>query len=473
MTFSINVLRSGFVAFDTENSVVTNGTYIELEKFVPHFGYNPYLEIDDERLRKTEGLSPYQIPNVSDNKYNLIDLETTISTNADQQVVTVGTLQKSWQANDRSYFSYKTEKPINFMFALSSAKYQIKKENYKGIAIKVYYHLGHEYNVKTMFNAIKNTLDYGNANFSVYPLKQFTLAEIPHYKGAATAYPGVVFNAERINYLTDYSDENSVNQSYAITAHEVAHQWWANILTPADTMGYAMLTESLAKYTESVLLEKKYGKMYLRNYLRDDNNLYFIFRNPNEKELPLAKTYGQNHVHYQKGGLVMYAMKELLGEKLVNKKLAELIAKHRNPNRKAVTQDLIVALLKEAPANQRQFINESFNQVVDYKIELTVLESKLLPNGKCSVNLQVNVGKNKQGDEKLLATDMDIDIAFYDQHQLALNSNSKPFYLQKHRFNQRKTNLKIIVDHKPQTIAIDPFGYLLDANLKDNIVEVK
>lgn len=78
---------------------------------------------------------------------------------------------------------------------------------------------------------MRDALNYGNANFSTYPLNHFTIAEIPHYKGAATAYPGVVFNAERINYLTDYRNPNLVNQSYAITAHEAAHQWWAKIKT--------------------------------------------------------------------------------------------------------------------------------------------------------------------------------------------------------------------------------------------------
>jgi len=473
MDFSINVIRSGFVPFDTENSVVSNGTYIELEKFVPHFGYNANLEIDDDRIRKKEGLPPYLIANSSDRKYHFIDLETTISTASDQKIVTVGKLKKYWQANNRAYFHYKTEVPINFMFALSSAKYQIKTEKYKDLALSIYYQKGHEYNIETMFKAMKDALTYGNTNFSTYPLKHFSVAEIPHYKGAATAYPGVVFNAERINYLTDYSDKNLVNQSYAITAHEVAHQWWANILAPADVMGYAMLTESLAKYTEAVLLEKKYGKMYLRNYLRDDNNLYYAYRNPNEKEFPLAQTYGQNHVHYQKGGLVMYAAKEVLGEKLMSRILKDLISKHRNPNQKAVTKDLIEELIKAAPANQKSFIDESFNQVVDYQMELNVLQCKKLANGKFSVDLQVKVGKNKLGVDQLLAPDMDIDLAFFTQPILGLDRNSQPIYLQKHHFNRLVTKLTLVVDQKPKTIALDPYGYLLDANLKDNMQELK
>jgi len=473
MNFTINVNRSGFTTFDSENSVVSNGSYIELEKFVPHFGYNPYLEIDDAGLRKKKGLPVYQISNSGDRNYHLIDFESTISTEVDQQVVTVGALKKSWTANGRSYFHYKTEAPINFMFALSSAKYQIKSQNYKGVELKVYYHLGHEYNVNTMFSAIKDGLDYGNANFGKYPLTQLSLVEIPHYKGAATAYPGVVFNAERINYLTNYSDSNLVNQSYAITAHEVAHQWWANILSPADGPGYAMLTESLAKYTEAVLLEKKIGKMQLRNYLADDNRLYFVYKNPNEEEFPLTKTYGQNHVHYQKGGLVMYATKELLGEQIFNKTLKDLVIKHAYPNQKVIATDLLEALIAVSTKEHHKFINETFNEVVDYEMGLKILSCKPLSNGKFSVDLQVNIGKHKQADAKLLAPDMDVDLAFFNQPQLDLDRKAKPFYIKKYRFNKSVTKLNVVTDQQPKTIAIDPYAYLLDANLKDNFQELK
>lgn len=473
MDFSFEVVRSGFVPFDSENSVVSNGSYIEMEKFVPRFGYNYGLEIEDERLRKTAGLPPFSITESTDRDYHLVNLETTISTAPDQQVVTVGTLQKSWIANNRCYFTYQTDKPIRFMFALSSARYQVKTENHKGITLRVYYQAGHEQNVKTMFRAIKDALDYGSDNFSPYPLKQFALAEIPQYKGAATAYMGVVFNAERINYLTDFSDENKVNQSYAITAHEVAHQWWANQLAPVDGPGAPMLTESLAKYTEAVLLEKNFGKMYLSNYLKDDNNIYFLNQDPNEKEFPLAQTYQQNHVHYQKGGLAMYAAKEILGEEAVNQTLRNLIAQHENPNPKAKPEDLIAALYQLAPANQKKFIDDSFHQVVTYQLNVKVLACKAIENGKYKVDLQVGSAEHKQGVDKLLKPDMDIDLAFFDQADLDWNKNTKPIYFKKIRFDQQETKLSIVLDKKPKAVAIDPYGYLLDGNLADNIQTIK
>jgi ABC-2 type transport system permease protein len=210
MHFTLKVIRNGFVPFDTENSLVSNGTYIELEKFVPYFGYDAGLVVNDKLIRKNAGLDAKAPSNLTDFRYHLIDFETTVSTAADQQVVTVGTLQKTWVASNKRYFNYKTMEPINFMFALSSANYELKKEKHKGIDVSIYYKKGHEYNINAMMKAIKETIDYGNENFSTYPLEQFALAEIPHYRGAATAYPGVVFSAERLNFLSNYSEPNKI-----------------------------------------------------------------------------------------------------------------------------------------------------------------------------------------------------------------------------------------------------------------------
>ncbi|MEJ5996380.1 M1 family aminopeptidase [Pedobacter sp. Du54] len=473
MNFSLKVIRGGFVPFDTENSIVSNGTYIELEKFVPNFGYNPSLAIDDKKSRQKSHLPQKAPGNAVDYRYHLIDFENTISTALDQQVVTVGTLQKSWIANNRHYFTYKTTQPINFMFALSSAHYEIKKERYKGIDLRIYYKKGQEYNLTTMMKAIKETIAYGDQNFGAYTLKQFTLAEIPQYRGAATAYPGVIFSAERLNFLSNYSKSNKINQAYAITAHEVAHQWWANKLDPAYAPGRAMLTETLAKYTEAILIEKHFGKMYLSNYLRLDNQLYFSNRYANEVEQPLTKAIDQAYVYYQKGGLIMYAIKEAIGEKALNAMLRKLIVEHENPNQKATTANFIQLLAKSLPLDQKKFAENSFNQVVNYDMSINVLGCKVLKNGKFKVDIAVKVVANKQGFNQPQTPDMDVDIAFFHTTKPEWNLHTKPSYLKKHRISSLATKLTIFTDKKPKVVAIDPYAYLLDANLEDNMQQLK
>lgn len=471
MNFSVEVIRFGFTTFDSENSIVKNGTYIELEKFVPHFGYCYNFESDNKLERKKAGLPEIATPPAYNRTYELIDLETTISTEADQKVITAGELQKEWVSEKRRYFKYKTVQPINFMFALSSARYAVKEEKHKDVNLRIYYQRGQEYNLKGMFNGVKDALDYGGTNFAAYPSNQFTIAEIPQYKGAATAYPGVVFSAERINFLGDYSQRSAINQSYAIAAHETAHQWWANKLSPMDEPGYAMLTEALAKYTENVLIEKRFGKMYLRKYLAYDNNLYFLNRNNSEKELPLVTTLDQPYVHYQKGGLIMYAIKELIGEKQFNAVLRQLIADHEYPKPKATPADFVNALLKQASAEQKKFINDCFNQVVTYDLGIKMLACETLKNGKYKIDLEIAAERLSDGNKQ--SPDLEIDLACFNQLEKDWDVKTKPVYFGKYHIRQKRTKISIIADRKPKTVAVDPYGYLLDEDRSDHVAVVK
>lgn len=475
LSFSMEVVRSGFMPFNPEHSVVSNGSYIELEKYVPFLGYNDRFETSDAYLRKVQGLAPLTVTASTDSSYHLIDLETTVSTVADQQVVTVGTLQKEWLAGGRHYFHYKTEQPVNFMFALSSARYAVQKETYQGIACNIYYQPEQVHNIPMMMQAMKDAVAYGNTHFSAYPFKQLTLAEIPHYPGAATAYPGVLFSAEKINFMSDYRDSTKFNNTYAVTAHETGHQWWANKLAPLSAPGKAFLTESLAKYTEIMAVEKRFGKMYLREYLQTDNKLYFGMRHlRGEQELPLSQSIDQTFVYYQKGGLTLYAIKEALGEDRFSQSLQRLIAQHAFPHAKAATADLLNELHAAATPEQTSYIDGHLNKVIVYDTRLKIIACEPLAGGRFKLQLQVNILKTDQTGttpQSLVPADS-ITLAVFDQPVGMWNKQTRPVYWQQHFFSKAVTTLTIIVDKKPAVVAIDPLGYLLDEDLEDNIREV-
>jgi hypothetical protein len=474
LAFSMEVVRSGFMLFNSEHSVVSNGSYIELEKYVPFLGYNDRYEVDDPFIRSKQGLPPLTVTASTDSNYHLIDLETTVSTSADQQVVTVGTLQKEWLANNRHYFHYKTEQPIAFMFALSSARYAVQKETWQNIECSIYYQPGENDNVPVMMEAMKDAVAYGDAHFSPYPFKQLILAAIPHYPGAATAYPGVLFSAEKINFMSDYRDSTKFNNTYAITAHEVGHQWWANKLAPLPAPGRAFLTESLAKYTEFMAVEKRFGKMYLRNLLQTDNQLYFSMRNMGEQELPLSQT-DQPFVYYQKGGLALYAIKEELGEGPFREALQRLVDKHAFPRLKATPANLLNELYQEATPVQVKHIDDYVKKVIVYDTRLQLISCKPLSNGQFSLTLQVNITKIDQtgAQPQILIPDDSISIAVFDQSMDLWDRHTQPVYLQQQSFSKAVSVITITVNKKPAVVAIDPWGYLLDENQQDNVQEVK
>lgn len=475
LDFSMEVMRSGFVPFNSENSVVSNGTYIELEKYVPYFGYRAGYEISDPATRKEKGLKALVESTIPDPDYHLIDFETIISTKADQHVVTVGSLLKEWNAGDRRYFSYKSELPIHFMFALSSARYAFKNEVRNGTKFRIYYQPGHESNVPAMMLAMQDAIDYGKAQFSDYQFKHIALAEIPQYPGSATAYPGVIFSKERFNFSTDFRDTTKFDFTYATTAHEVAHQWWANQLSPLDTVGGPFL-ESLAKYTEALVAEKRFGKMNLKSYLEADNALYFNIRSAvGEKELPLNRASEQTFVYYQKGGLALYAIQEALGEKHVSEALQRLLQKHGYPNKKATPDDLIAELKRSTTSHQARLIDEYLKKVITYDSKLKLVKSQTLSNGNLRLTLKINVKKTDETDAlpKHLKPDEDIAIAVFDQSEAQWNRATKPIYFQRHHFTKNETIMTLEVNKNAKMIILDPFVNLLDEERSDNVVQLQ
>jgi ABC-2 type transport system permease protein len=473
--FSLKMIRSGFVPFNSEHSVVENGSYIELEKYLPFLGYNDRYEWEEKTARRKKGLTEKPIALPADTAYHLVNYETTISTDAGQQVITVGELKNRWNKANRNYFQYKTTEPSPFMFALSSARYACIKEDYKGITLNICYEPGQTCNTAAMLQAMKNALDYGSAHFSLYPYKQLTLAEIPQYRGAATAYPGVIFSAENISFLGNFSDTTKLNQAYAITAHETAHQWWGSRFEPAVSPGNKFLTESLAKYAEVMILEHQFGKMHLRNYLRADNRLYAILRSLEEEEMPLDSVSGQPFVYYQKGGLAMYAIKESIGEKKLNQALQNMFTKHSAPGVKANPETLKQELYRNASAAQIALIDDLLNKTITWRLKLTLVECKPLADGRFGITLQANIVKNNGSYHsfKPIPLNDDMDIAVFEQTPDRWHRYTQPLYFQKHHFSDTETRFTLIVNKKPAAIAIDPYGYMLEEDQQDNIVLIK
>ncbi|MCD8476025.1 MAG: hypothetical protein LRY40_06215 [Shewanella fodinae] len=94
-----------------------------------------------------------------------IDFQATVSTSADQVAIVPGYLQKEWQENGRRYFHYQMDNPMVNFYSILSGHYALKKQDYKGIAIEVYYHPAHGWNVDRMMEAMRDAIDYYSQAF--------------------------------------------------------------------------------------------------------------------------------------------------------------------------------------------------------------------------------------------------------------------------------------------------------------------
>ena len=79
----------------------------------------------------------------------------------------------------------------------------------------------------------------------------------------------------------------------------------------ADVQGATMLSETMAQYSALMVMEKEYGREKMRRFLRYELDRYLSGRGGELiEEMPLELVEDQPYIHYSKGSLALYALRD-------------------------------------------------------------------------------------------------------------------------------------------------------------------
>lgn len=468
-----------------DRAVVKNGTNLMSQFILPTFGYRTSEEISDNQERKKRGLTTLVeqsegavhagleeevlIP------YSKFSFETIISTTTGQTAIAPGNLIKEWKEKDRHFFHYRTDQPINHFYSYISANYQSRHQDHSGIKLDIYYDKAHPYNIDRIFETMATTLDYCQSAFAPYAFDHLRIAEIPgHWPMGGYATAGTIALVENRSFLTDLRDTSSFDVVTKRVAHEVAHQWFGHQLTPINTEGASMLVESTAKYIECVILEKQRGKDQLRQLLKTEMDRYFSARNRSLLiEPPLDKVDEQGFISYSKGGIVMNALRDLLGEDPLNGIIRQLFELHAYPKPKATAADFVQLLYAGSPKEKHAQIEDWVSKVVIYDNKLVAIQHQRLANGQYEITATIKAKKQAlAADGSLQEVPMaeTINIGLFQVHPDELKRLSAHNVLQKHFIQSGEQKLILRTEVLPKYIVVDPYLHLMDKNIVDNVM---
>lgn len=490
LQFAADFQPKGFENEVKFKEVAQNGTFFNNAEFAPMFGYQADNEITDKNDRKSYGLpEKSRMPALNrDDLANrqdayiamnadLVNLETTISTSSDQMAIAPGSLLKSWQANNRNYYTYKLDHPSANFSAFISAKYEVAKREWNGISLEVYYHKSHAYNVDRMLNSIQKSLEYYTKNFAPYTHKQCRIIEFPRIADFAQSFPGTMPYSEGIGFISDYSDPEAIDKVFYVVAHEMAHQWWAHQECGAAMQGGEMTVETFAQYSALMVMEKEYGRDAMRKFMEYEMDNYLRGRGRESlKELPISKCERQGYVHYDKGSVVMYNLKEMIGEDKVNLALRTFLEKFRYKGAPYPTSiDAIDEFEKQTPDSLKYIIKDMFYDITLFDNKTKEATCKKLDNGKYEVTIQLETTKFKGdelGKETEVAVNDYIEIGAFAKPEKG-KKYGKTLYRKLVHINDKNNTLTFVVDELPEKAGIDPFSLLIDRMPKDNLKEIK
>lgn len=325
----------------------------------------------DDWRRKVE-------PSVGDFVFNeAADYEVTITTNPGVEVFTSGIETGPRSEKNSQTF---TATAMRDFAILAGRGLHVEHTDVNGTDVRSIYFAEHERVGKRALVVAANALRTFTTLFGPLPFKQISIAEAPLVAGLGSCeFSGmniiasaffVDFDSPAVRNLPEIIREQrpSVEESLEWTvAHLVAHQWWGAAVGN-DPAREPILDEALSCWSSLLYYKTMYGperaKAVLDDQVRGVYRLYRTFggddMDANRPSRDYRNTFQYAAIVTAKGALMFVDLQNSLGEE----KVFAALRKYYQANLYEIAQleDLRIALVAEAPVEQRRMIGRTFTR---------------------------------------------------------------------------------------------------------------
>ncbi len=204
------------------------------------------------------------------------------------------------------------------------------KEQFDGIPVQYYVSKGREAEAKRSFGNTVDMLRFFSDKIGIkYPYPKYAQVCVANFifggmeNTSATTITETTLHDERAHL--DFTSDGLV-------AHELAHQWWGDLLTCRD-WSHAWLNEGFATYFEALYREYHEGEDEFRQNMAQKAEEYFKEDKERYRRPIVCRTYFHpaevfdRHL-YQKASWVLHGLRFLLGDDLFWKSLRHYAKKH-------------------------------------------------------------------------------------------------------------------------------------------------
>ncbi len=244
----------------------------------------------------------------------------------------------------------------------------------EGEGTAVYYHPAHAYNVDEMSAALDASRRWFSEWFAPYPWRELKLSEFPGLASYAQGFGTNITFSENIGFLT--KNDAKTDASFLVTSHEAAHQWWGNMLTPADGPGGDILSEGAAHFSVLLLFEEVKGLRGRMEFAKGIETRYNNRRRADD-ERPMydidGKRDSDNTIIYDRGGWVFWMLYDFMGPERAQTAYRNFFQTWSTSRDHPALQDFVAAMrpYAEDPIAYDAFTKQWFEDKVvpEYRVE--------------------------------------------------------------------------------------------------------
>jgi ABC-2 type transport system permease protein len=486
--------QKGFRNSGNQTAILENGTFINNFALAPVIGTHRSNFLQDPKARRRQKLpAQLRMPKLEDpaagaNSYlrpdsDWVASDIVVSTVEGQTPIAPGYVVSDETQNGRRTVRFKSDSPIQNFYSIQSANYAIKREKWNGIDLGIYYHPTHDFNVDLMLSVMKDSLEIFSREFGPYQFRQARMIEFPAVATFAQSFANTIAYSEDIGFLQDAkalkADPAKIDMVTYVTAHEIAHQWWAHQVLGADVQGSTMLSESFASYSALLVMEKIYGPEQVRKFLTQERDRYLQGRlSESVEELPLVRVENQPYVHYRKGAMVLYRLKTELGAEIVNRSLRKLV---ENYMFKAApyprSTDYLKILRGEAGQQHEALIVDLFEKITLYELTAKSVKTAKRADGRFDVSIEIEAKKfhaDGKGVQTAAAMDERVPVgAFTGDPADPKFDRAQVLAYETHQLKTGTQTITLVTSKVPTFVGVDPYSIWIDRDDKDNVISAE
>jgi len=485
-------------------AILKNGTFVNNVQVMPQLGVPSHFLADPDKRRKYNLAEREKLANRDDmdaRQHNLfgptadyVDFKATMCTDKDQIAIAPGTRLKSYEKDGQACTDFEANRPILNFFSFMSQDFAVQREVWKGdngqsVDVAIYYHKAHNYNVPLMMDAAKSSLDIYTQEYGPYLYEQVRLMEFP-YGSFAQAFAGTIPLSENTGFVQnpgDPEDPDTVDFATYVTMHEIAHQWFAHQIVPANVKGFNVLSEGLTENAAMTAYERKLGWGKARRVLKQRSiEGYLTGRTTDpENELPLATQSGKAYQDYDKASWVFWGLRHTVGADVVNGAMKKLIEDYGSKGPPYPTTLQVVDYLKQAVGPEHhQLVSDYWDRITFWDLEYGESDVSVSPNsdGTFKVSFEIKIDKRitpEDGSKEISVTELEdvtlnelVEVGFYTEDPTdALGGGW--FVKKRIRVYKEETNVSFDLSIEPTHVLLDPQRLLFERNHEDNLKDIR
>ncbi|MET7029039.1 M1 family metallopeptidase [Sediminicola luteus] len=246
------------------------------------------------------------------------------------EVIANGVLKTTSISGDLKTWNYDMAAPMSsYLLAFAIGNYTQKEElSNSGIPLEMYYYPSDSSNVEPTYRYSKQIFDFLEGEIGIpYPWQNYKQIPVRDFLYAGMENTGTtIFSDAYVIDSIGFVDRNYVN----INAHELAHQWFGNLVTEQDA-SHHWLQEGFATY---------YAYLSEKEVFGDDHFYWKLYETAQQlKELSIAgkgealtDSKASSLTFYEKGAWVLFMLREQVGEKDYKKGIEEYLRKYEFQN---------------------------------------------------------------------------------------------------------------------------------------------